>query len=247
MPCGLTGWPGEGLRSKDGVAESARQRKVRTCPELVGPHCRAHLIVLALVVGGHWSHETQAFITHSCCSILHSPFGPSHPWGPLCTNPLFSGLPSHLRRGHFGVEGGILAQAIFSSFLFKPFVAHAQMEVPVLVLLHICKTARRAPQRMVFSANSRWLASGDQRTETKIRAVASTVTIACSCPECGDAASPREMEERRSSCSARRTEFRHSARACSDCVGTVVRTGRSWALVGLCFEPLPPLPQKMSV
>ena len=49
---------------QDGVAaESARQRKVRTYPELVGPHRRAHLVVLALEVGGRWSSETQAFIT----------------------------------------------------------------------------------------------------------------------------------------------------------------------------------------
>ena len=56
--------PGEGLHSKDGVAsEVARLRKVRTYPELAGPHLRAHLVVLALEVGGRWSCETQAFIT----------------------------------------------------------------------------------------------------------------------------------------------------------------------------------------
>ena len=49
---------------EDGVAsEAARLRKVRTYPELAGPHRRAHLVVLALEVGGRWSCETQAFIT----------------------------------------------------------------------------------------------------------------------------------------------------------------------------------------
>ena len=44
-------------------AEAARLRKARTYPELVGPHRRAHLVVLALEVGGRWSRETQAFVT----------------------------------------------------------------------------------------------------------------------------------------------------------------------------------------
>ena len=49
---------------QDGVAsEAARLRKVRTYPELGGPHRRAHLVVLALEVEGRWSCETQAFIT----------------------------------------------------------------------------------------------------------------------------------------------------------------------------------------
>ena len=48
----------------DGLAaEAARLRKARTYPELVGPHRRAHLVVLALEVGGRWSRETQAFVT----------------------------------------------------------------------------------------------------------------------------------------------------------------------------------------
>ena len=48
----------------DGLAaEVARLKKVRTYPELVGPHRRAHLVVLALEVGGRWSRETQAFVT----------------------------------------------------------------------------------------------------------------------------------------------------------------------------------------
>ena len=47
----------------DGLAaEAARLRKARTYPELVGPHRRAHLVVLALEVG-RWSRETQAFVT----------------------------------------------------------------------------------------------------------------------------------------------------------------------------------------
>ena len=39
VPCGLTGWPGEGLRGRmEWPPKPARQRKVRTHPELVGPH-----------------------------------------------------------------------------------------------------------------------------------------------------------------------------------------------------------------
>ena len=48
----------------DGVASAeARRRKARTYPELAGLHGRARLVVLAVEVGGRWSHETQCFIT----------------------------------------------------------------------------------------------------------------------------------------------------------------------------------------
>ena len=48
----------------DGVAlEAARRRKARTYPELVGPHRRARLVVLAVEVGGRWSDETRSFLS----------------------------------------------------------------------------------------------------------------------------------------------------------------------------------------
>ena len=53
-----------GAPSSDGVAFSAaRQRKERAYPELVGPHRRARLVVLAGEVGGRWSEETRSFIS----------------------------------------------------------------------------------------------------------------------------------------------------------------------------------------
>ena len=48
----------------DGVAlEAACRRRARTYPELVGPHCRARLVVLAVEVGGRWSDETRSFLS----------------------------------------------------------------------------------------------------------------------------------------------------------------------------------------
>ena len=48
----------------DGVAlEAARRRKARTYPELVGPHRRARLVVLAVEVGCRWSDETRSFLS----------------------------------------------------------------------------------------------------------------------------------------------------------------------------------------
>ena len=41
----------------------ARRRKARTYPELVGPHRRARLVVLAVEVGGRWSDETRSFLS----------------------------------------------------------------------------------------------------------------------------------------------------------------------------------------
>ena len=41
---------------RDGVAlQAAKRKKVATYPELVGPHSRAKLVVLAVEVGGRWS------------------------------------------------------------------------------------------------------------------------------------------------------------------------------------------------
>ena len=62
--------------------------------------------------------------------------------------------------------------------------------------LHLCKTAHHAPQRMVFCASPRW-----PRTETKVSAVAGSLTVADISPESRDtttAVPTRQMEERRS-------------------------------------------------
>ena len=46
------------------VLETARRRKERRYPELVGPRSRARLVVLAGEVAGRWSEETKSFIRH---------------------------------------------------------------------------------------------------------------------------------------------------------------------------------------
>ena len=50
-----------GALSTDGVALTRRRQ--RAYPELVGPHRRARLVVLAGEVGGRWSEETRSFIS----------------------------------------------------------------------------------------------------------------------------------------------------------------------------------------
>ena len=42
----------------------ARRRKQRCYPELSGAHGRARLVVLAADVGGRWSEEARAFVSH---------------------------------------------------------------------------------------------------------------------------------------------------------------------------------------
>ena len=49
---------------RDGVAlQAAKRKKAATYPELVGPHSRAKLVVLAVEVGGRWSGETRGFLS----------------------------------------------------------------------------------------------------------------------------------------------------------------------------------------
>ena len=49
---------------EDGAAlSSARRCKVRTYPELCGPHSRVRLVVLAAETGGRWSEEAQSFLS----------------------------------------------------------------------------------------------------------------------------------------------------------------------------------------
>ena len=45
----------------DQVRRPGTGKKERACPELIGPHQRARLVVLAGEVGGRWSHETRSF------------------------------------------------------------------------------------------------------------------------------------------------------------------------------------------
>ena len=57
------GFPRCGAGDRDGVALTrARRLKERTYPELVGRGARARLVVLALEVGGRWSHEAKTFV-----------------------------------------------------------------------------------------------------------------------------------------------------------------------------------------
>ena len=52
-----------GAAHRDGAAlVAARRKKERIYPELIGPHARARLVVLAGEVGGRWSDETRSFL-----------------------------------------------------------------------------------------------------------------------------------------------------------------------------------------
>ena len=52
-----------GAAHRDGAAlVTARRKKERTYPELIGPHARARLVVFAGEVGGRWSDETRSFL-----------------------------------------------------------------------------------------------------------------------------------------------------------------------------------------
>ena len=58
------GTPRRGAAASDGVAlKAARRRKEATYPELVGPHSRAKLVVVAVEVGERWSSETRSFLS----------------------------------------------------------------------------------------------------------------------------------------------------------------------------------------
>ena len=58
------GRPRLGAAKHDGVAlKVARRKKSTVFPELVGPHSRAKLGVLAAEVGGRWSEETRVFLS----------------------------------------------------------------------------------------------------------------------------------------------------------------------------------------
>ena len=59
------GSPHLGAAERDGVVlETARRRKERRYPELVGPRSRARLVVLTVEVGGRWSAETRSCLAH---------------------------------------------------------------------------------------------------------------------------------------------------------------------------------------
>ena len=114
----------------------------------------------------------------------------------------------------------------------QPRVWQLKWRLQFLSLCIFCKTAHHAPQRMVCSASSLWLASGDPWTG----AMATTNTIAINGPECRDSANPRQMEKRRPTKSSRRTEFRHSARACPGCVAAGSQS-RSRSSIATCQKP----------
>ena len=65
------GNPTHNAAIEDGAAlRRARQRKVRTYPELVGRHARAKLVVLAVEVGGRWSEEVCSFLSRGENQLL---------------------------------------------------------------------------------------------------------------------------------------------------------------------------------
>ena len=58
------GRPRLGAAKHDGVAlKVARRKKSTVYPEVVGPHSRTKLVVLAAEVGGRWSEETRVFLS----------------------------------------------------------------------------------------------------------------------------------------------------------------------------------------
>ena len=62
-PLHANGPPHRHAADSDGaVLATARRRKERTYPELVGPESRARLVVLALETGGRWSDEAMTFV-----------------------------------------------------------------------------------------------------------------------------------------------------------------------------------------
>ena len=53
-----------GAADRNGVAlQIARRRKEITYPEFFEPGRRAHLVVVAIEVGGRWSEETRGFLS----------------------------------------------------------------------------------------------------------------------------------------------------------------------------------------
>ena len=63
LPLHCDGSPMAGADVSDGaVLVAARRSKERTYPDLVGPHARVCLVVLAGEVGGRWSHEVSTIV-----------------------------------------------------------------------------------------------------------------------------------------------------------------------------------------
>ena len=83
-----SGEPRPRAAGNDGAAlQTARRRKERTYPELIGESRRARLVVVALEVGGRWSSEAWTFVRlqrwhrhgrgarQLCCASRQRPFG----------------------------------------------------------------------------------------------------------------------------------------------------------------------------
>ena len=76
----VDGTPRRGAAASDGVAlRAARRRKEATYPELVGPHSRAKLVVVAMEVGGAVVKRDALFpeSVGSCTRETRSPFAPT--------------------------------------------------------------------------------------------------------------------------------------------------------------------------
>ena len=62
-----------GAAKSDGVAlKAARTKKEATYPEFFGSRRRAHLVVMAVEVGGRWSEETRGFLSSLAISRARS-------------------------------------------------------------------------------------------------------------------------------------------------------------------------------
>ena len=66
------GTPRQGKTKNDGVALKARRKKATAYPELVGPHYRAKLVVMAAEVGGRLSEEPRAFLSQLSRALSRS-------------------------------------------------------------------------------------------------------------------------------------------------------------------------------
>ena len=73
----LTGPPDLAAQIDGAVLTVARRKKERTYLELIGPHARARLVVLAGEVGGRWSKETQIFLRLLARAKARSTYPPS--------------------------------------------------------------------------------------------------------------------------------------------------------------------------
>ena len=106
------GRPRRRAAQQDGVAVgAAERRKISTYPELVGPHSRAKLVVLAVEVGGRWSEQTRAFLSQL-----------AHTWARQETLLMRRRAEQawRLRWGHVGLRRGEGSGVVIARFVAPP-------------------------------------------------------------------------------------------------------------------------------